>query len=76
MNVCHFGMIGTTTLRLWRRGHFQWNELPTEFHYKLPTGSKVDGEGIRHRQGGDLISLHFFFRKEIRLKISSVRDWG
>jgi hypothetical protein len=44
--------------------------LPTEFHKNLPIGSEVDwgGGAETHTQDGDLISLHFSFRKESRLK--------
>jgi hypothetical protein len=43
---------------------------PSVFHNDLPTGSKVD-RGDKQpgsRQCGDLISLHFSFRKISRLK--------
>jgi hypothetical protein len=35
----------------------------------LPTGSKVHGGGVTHREESDLISLLCSFKKESRLKI-------
>jgi hypothetical protein len=58
------------TLRDWKvrhRGHFQWHELPTEFHKNLPISSKVIMGGHTDRHAGDVISLTFLF-KESRLK--------
>jgi hypothetical protein len=68
----HFGMVEGTGLKVWRRGHLQWHDLSTEFHKKLPIGSKVIREDTQidrrtDRQTGDLISLTFLF-KESRLK--------
>jgi hypothetical protein len=51
--------------KIWRRGHHQWHDFPTEFHKILPSASKVDS-GDRQTDG-DLISLHFSFRKEIMI---------
>jgi hypothetical protein len=39
---------------------------------KLPVGSEVDSVDIHTRPNGDLISLHFFCRKESRLKVAVV----
>jgi hypothetical protein len=80
LNVRHFGMVEGTGLKVGRPGHFQWHDLPTEFHKNLTIGTKVirgatqtdgrtDGQtdGLADRQTGDLISLTFLF-KECRLK--------
>jgi hypothetical protein len=61
LNVRHFGMVATTALKLWYRGHLQWHDLPTKFHKNLPLGSDVDWEWGRHTEAGDLISLLFSF---------------
>jgi hypothetical protein len=56
----------------YRTRQLQWHGIPTKFHTNLLIGSNVYGGGAdTHRQGGDLISLHFCFRKETRLKINS-----
>jgi hypothetical protein len=56
--------------KVWRRGHLQWHDIPTEFHKNLPIGSKViEGDTQTDGQTGTLISLTFLF-KESRLKIS------
>jgi hypothetical protein len=34
LNIGHFGMVASTTLKLWCRGHLQWYDLPTEFKKK------------------------------------------
>jgi hypothetical protein len=57
-------MVEGTGLKVLRRGHVQWHDLPTEFHKNLPIGSKV----IRgDKQTDGFISLTFLF-KESRLK--------
>jgi hypothetical protein len=56
----------------YRTRHLQWHGLTNKFHTNLLIGSNVDvGGGQTHRTGGDLISLHFRFRKESRLKVNS-----
>jgi hypothetical protein len=55
----------------YRTRHLQWNGLPTKFHTNLLIGTNGDGGGRHTDRGGDLISLHFCFRKESRLKIKS-----
>jgi hypothetical protein len=54
------------------QGHFQWHDLPTEFHTILLLGSKVIG-GHTDRQNGDLLSLAFHF-KESRLEKKKVEN--
>jgi hypothetical protein len=71
LNVRHFGMVEGTGLKVWRRGHLQWNDLPTKFLKNLPISSKVirgdtQTDGQTDRQTGDLISFTFLF-KESRL---------
>jgi hypothetical protein len=66
LNMHHFGMIAASTLKPRHRCHLQWLDLPTEFYKNLSVGSKVDGG--TDTQDGDLISLHFSFRKGSRLK--------
>jgi hypothetical protein len=57
-----------------RRGHLEWQYLPTKFHENSSIGSKVISGGHRQththadRQTGDLLSPFPFF--ESRLKIS------
>jgi hypothetical protein len=52
-NVRHFGMVEGTRLKVRCQGHFQWHDLPTEFHRNLPIGSKVIRGG--HRQTDRLV---------------------
>jgi hypothetical protein len=67
LNALHFGMVEGTGLKVWRRGHLQWHNVPTKFHKNLEIGSKViRGDTQTDRQTGDLISLTFLF-KESRL---------
>jgi hypothetical protein len=67
LNIRHFGMVEGTALKVWRRGHLQWHDLPTKFQKNLPIGSKVIwADTHTDRQTGDLISLTFLF-KESRL---------
>jgi hypothetical protein len=60
LNVYHFVMIAATALKLWRRGHLQWQCLHTEFHKNLPFGSKVD-RGTDIRKNRMVISLAYIF---------------
>jgi hypothetical protein len=48
LNVSHFGTVAATALKLWRRRHIQWHELPTEFHKSLPLSSEVVRGKGRH----------------------------
>jgi hypothetical protein len=45
-------MVEGTDVKVRRRGHLQWHDLPTEFHKNLPIGSKVirGGHTDRDRQ--------------------------
>jgi hypothetical protein len=45
LNVCHFGMVAATSLKLWLWGQLQWHDPPTEVHKSLPIGSEVEREG-------------------------------
>jgi hypothetical protein len=56
-NVRHFRTVEAIGLKLWHRGYIQWHDVPVEFNKDLQRGSKVD-TGDKHRQEGDLISLH------------------
>jgi hypothetical protein len=49
-------------LKLWRRCHLQWHDLPAEFRviYKLIQKMLV-GDTQKDRLTGDLISLPFIF---------------
>jgi hypothetical protein len=80
LNVSHFGMVAATALKLRRRGHFQWRDLVPNFIKIYHLAQNLMGVGVRqaHRQDGDLISLHFSFRKESRLRsfIQSSRSPG
>jgi hypothetical protein len=78
LNVRHCGMVEDMGLKVRRRGHLQWHDLPTEFHKNLPVGSKVirgdtqtDKQMDRQpdRQAGDLISLIFLFKESRLIKI-------
>jgi hypothetical protein len=40
LNFHHFGTIEATGLKLQRRDHLQWYDLPTELHENLLVGSK------------------------------------
>jgi hypothetical protein len=69
LNISFLVMVVATALKLCRRGHLQWHDLPTDFLKNLPVGSKIDGwDRHTNRQDDDLISLHFSFRKESTLK--------
>jgi hypothetical protein len=68
LNVYIFEWLKLRHYILWRRGHLQWHELPTEFHKKTyQLVQKLVG-GQTHEQDNNLISLHFSFRIEIVLK--------
>jgi hypothetical protein len=41
LKVRHFGMVEGTGLKVRRRDHLQWHDLPTKFHKNLPIGSNV-----------------------------------
>jgi hypothetical protein len=57
-------MVAATALELWRRGHLQWHDHPSEFHKNLPNGSNVEG-WVRHMQTGRMvISLAYIFPLE------------
>jgi hypothetical protein len=48
LNV-HFGVAKATRLKMWRRGHLQWHNLPTRFHENPPIGSKLISGGHTDR---------------------------
>jgi hypothetical protein len=48
-------MAEATRLKMWHRGHLQWQHPPAKFHENPPIGSKVISGG--HRQAGDLIKV-------------------
>jgi hypothetical protein len=73
LNVHHFEMVAATSLKTWRLDHLQWHDLPTEFHKKSTNTFKSQLRRQTHRQDGDLISLHFSFRMESRLKAQERR---
>jgi hypothetical protein len=60
LNVHHFGMAEAKRLKMWLRGHLEWQHLFTKFHENPPISSEVIRGGHRQtdRQAGDLIGLH------------------
>jgi hypothetical protein len=50
-NARHFGTAEVRDYILWRPGHFQWYDLPAEFHKNLPVTSKV----IRGRHKDNMV---------------------
>jgi hypothetical protein len=75
LNVHHFLMAEAMRLKMWHRGHLEWQYEPTKFHENSTIGSKfisrkhththTHTHRQTHRQAGDLISPLSFF--EIRL---------
>jgi hypothetical protein len=71
LNVRHFGMAKATRLKMWLRGHLEWQYLPTKFHEnpqicsKVISGGHADRQTHRQRdtrrQVGDFISPVSFF---------------
>jgi hypothetical protein len=58
---------------VWCCGHLEWQDLPTEFHNKVLSSSKLSVGDIQvDRQNGDIISLTYLFN-ERRLKASEFR---
>jgi hypothetical protein len=60
-------MVAATALKLWRRGHLQWHNHPSEFHKNLPIGSKVEGRARHMQTGRMVISLAYIFPLERKL---------
>jgi hypothetical protein len=53
---------------MWRRGHFQWNHLPTKFHENPPISSKFIGGGHTDTNTltGDLTRLILFLESTLK----------
>jgi hypothetical protein len=58
LNVCHFGMVEATGLKMWLQGHLQWHPLPTN-----PLISSKVTRGDTDRQASDLTCLLSFLNK-------------
>jgi hypothetical protein len=54
LNVCHFGNAEAKKLKMWLRGHLEWQHLFTKFPENPPISSKVISGGHRQtdRQAG------------------------
>jgi hypothetical protein len=59
LNVRHFGMVAATVLKLWRRCHLKWLDLPTGFR-KKSTSKFKSWCGDRHTDR-IVISLAYIF---------------
>jgi hypothetical protein len=46
LNVRHFGMAKDTRLKMWHRGHLEWQYFLTKFYENPPIGSKVISGGL------------------------------
>jgi hypothetical protein len=84
LNVRHIETVEAMGLKIRRRSHLQWHDFSAEFHENIPIGLKVisqehaDGQTVRDRQHGDLISLALFFKENSVNKIKEeklVVEW-
>jgi hypothetical protein len=69
-------MVEVTVLEIMALRFSSMNDLPTEFHKRILTGSRVDTaiDIKTRRQKGDLMSLPLSFGKENRVKVQFLRQ--
>jgi hypothetical protein len=62
-------MVDAMGLKIMHLGPCECYHLPTKFHEKLPSGSKVINEEYTGRLTGDLISLHSFLESRLKMDL-------